>query len=511
MKSVLILAAATAAYAATAATSNCVIPDRYVRSTASTCDGPRDPYLLYGYCVSGYDRLAGVAAPIPASAEVRVMMTDANTGIFTADGTNAMAPGCSVPSHLGVWTGAAGVPFTTSPISATTTLCIEMANPWTAAGAMVKGLDIQCNRGSGYYPVVGYEGGMHCMSKDGSPPWSANTNAAFPRDFFASPGVLDSLNTTLNDAGYAQFTGDNALLCAKGCALPESVCNNGRINAGITGVFNGQQTGTCTVLPTHATWPTWFTFQCVTGDGRSQAFTFTCTSDDDGVTTGAISPAYTGQCGSRDGATTFPIWNKDGSVSQWTGLAQTAGQITNFPSVTSTLQASYTLTLGAYATAFLRWNDNGAQALVDGTVYTITVIGCNQTGATRTQCVQQTLNWWRCYHNIPFNGGTICYANYELIACPTHENGFRCPSSSKKGLLGLLGLLGLIPLLLLCCCLLFLCCIRRRKTEADVHFATFDPHAAPVIATAPCATATACPTAFGATPFATHPSAIPCL
>jgi hypothetical protein len=68
-----------------------------------------------------------------------------------------------------------------------------------------------------------------------------------------------------------------------------------------------------------------------------------------------------------------------------------------------------------------------------------------------------------------------------------------CPSSSNssKGLLGLLGLLGLIPLLL-CCCLLLLCLIRRKKREGDVHFATFDPNAAPVCASACAPVASAC-------------------
>jgi hypothetical protein len=65
--------------------------------------------------------------------------------------------------------------------------------------------------------------------------------------------------------------------------------------------------------------------------------------------------------------------------------------------------------------------------------------------------------------------------------CPT------CPKGSKKGLLGLLGLLGLIPLLLcaLLCCLLLLC-IRRKKMERDVHFATFDAGAPPLVAAPHC-------------------------
>ena len=93
--------------------------------------------------------------------------------------------------------------------------------------------------------------------------------------------------------------------------------------------------------------------------------------------------------------------------------------------------------------------------------------------------MQNTLNWWRC-EGFPFRGGEVCQAAYVAVACPTRELGFKCPNTSKKGLLGLLGLLALIPLFLLLCCSLLICCIRRKKTEGDVHFATFDPHAAPM-------------------------------
>lgn len=111
------------------------------------------------------------------------------------------------------------------------------------------------------------------------------------------------------------------------------------------------------------------------------------------------------------------------------------------------------------------------------TPQTIVVDGC-----ASVECTQQALLWARCNGFQFWND--MCYAASVQIPCPTEERGFTCPESSKKGLLGLLGLLGLIPLLLCCClllcCLFGPCAIRRKKSGADVQFATFDPHAAPV-------------------------------
>lgn len=121
--------------------------------------------------------------------------------------------------------------------------------------------------------------------------------------------------------------------------------------------------------------------------------------------------------------------------------------------------------------------------------------------------------WFRtlaCY-----NGGRLPLNDNGLTPCRFRPNGFNgfaafvgpvtpgfintfyvstvcpeCDGGSKKGLLGLLGLLGIIPLVLcsLLCCLCLLC-IRRRKTEGDVHFATFDA-GAPACAEIPVHTAT---------------------
>merc|ERR1711916_283528 len=119
-------------------------------------------------------------------------------------------------------------------------------------------------------------------------------------------------------------------------------------------------------------------------------------------------------------------------------------------------------------------------AFQTASTYIVSVTGCTA-GATNGECVQQVVNYWRCA-GLTIDSATVCYAASARVACPQHTNGFRCESSSKKGLLGLLGLLGLIPLLLcllLLCCLLF-CLCRCKKSEPDVHFATFEPNAAPI-------------------------------
>ena len=293
-------------------------------------------------------------------------------------------------------------------------------------------------------------------------------------------------------------------------SLPDTICANGKLNANIVGGGTGFNEGTCTLRPNRANvFETSFSFRCASGRTFGNLFTATCVAP---ATTATIT-GFNNQCGLVDGAQSVPLWNFDNRLDAWaTTMTQAAGEIHDeeFPLVTSTLALAFNVNAAAYATIMQHrgWNMNPVQALRNGAVYQITVTGCDAfTGDARRRCVQHVLNYWRCEVDFPFEGGTICYADRTEIACPTHELGFRCPSSSKKGLWGLLGLLGIIPLVLLCCCLLFLCCIRRRKTEADVHFATFDPHAAPVMATQP--VATTC-NGFTGTPF-THPSAVPVL
>jgi hypothetical protein len=156
--------------------------------------------------------------------------------------------------------------------------------------------------------------------------------------------------------------------------------------------------------------------------------------------------------------------------------SQTAGEILSFGAATSTLSKVLTQVAGQWGGVASRVTEPFRTA----STWQVIVTGC-PVDSTRGECVQRVVNWWRCA-GLTIDSGTVCYAGGARIACPTHTLGFRCPQSSKKGLLGLLGLLGLIPLLLclLLCCLCLPMLMRRKKTEGDVHFATFDPHAAPV-------------------------------
>jgi len=503
---------------------------------------------VYGVCVPGSDRTA-----FSVTTEIKAMLNTASATAFssaTAGATDgSTVAGCVVPDPFYPWT--AGLVTVGALPGAAAAACAGVAPATVLGGGIAnptalpfKGVAIECDRNAGYYPVRGFEGTNLCINAyildagagstvgaGASGPFIKATNAAYINDYWATPGMFSALGNgtdPLGAYGIPDFSSaTSSLVCAQGCTLPPSVCTGaGVLHANVLGAGSGWVPGTCMIRPNRTAPGAFYmpssTFQiaCASAAGRGTTYTYTCgaTIATDGTVTqlATFTPAYTAECGTADGAESTPLWNRNGQLDGWASpITQAAGQITNFPSVVSVLSKAYAvIPASSYFAAFGRrhWNNNPVQKLNDGQVYRIAVDGCNNTNlATQDQCVQQTLNWWRCHYGFPFNGATVCYSASRPIACPVEELGFRCPSSSKKGLLGLLGLLGLIPLLLLCCCLFFLCCIRRRKTEADVHFATFDPHAAPVIATAPCATATACPTAFGATPFATHPSAIPCL
>jgi len=425
------------------------------------------------------------------------------------------ATGCIVPNPATSW--GMTPTATTTGLTTSATLCQAGQTAVPAAGMETlrpdmpvwKGILITC--AANYFPTQGIEGAVGCGT--GAAQTSFFTPATTSTDdyWYSNTWAPVEVGGTYTRNG-TQLTGTSALVCSQGCLLPTTLCTPGTPAVWNPWVMitaaSGLNTNTCVLRPNTVNFPTGLTFVCHAAGLASTAITVSCTA----ASTAAVfsTPFTATQCGPVDGAVTSPIWNMNGVVNSWASpLTQTAGQIRNFPAVTSVRSLLFTVA-SSTSNALRYWNNNPAQVLKDGNVYQVAVTGCTD-AATRTQCVQQTLNWWRCYNNFPFNSGTTCIANNVQIACPTHELGFRCPSSSKKGLLGLLGLLGLIPLFLLCCCLFFLCCIRRRKTEADVHFATFDPHAAPVVG-APCATATAIPTAFGAcaTPYPTH-SAIPVL
>jgi len=366
---------------------------------------------------------------------------------------------------------------TNAALAVTAGLCASLgAGPaaYSVTGANLKGAEVRCDNANGWWPTQGWEGTALCADgTDAFGPYPV-PNPTISDFFFA--GALSALDfANAGNAGVmaTEFSGPNQLLCAQGCVLPTSICNNGLIHANIIGDANGFVQATCTLRANRpGVMDTSMNFVCFSGLGTSPAFTATCPGGVPAVTT------YAGQCGAADGAASNPLWNRNGNLNRWaTTQTQNANSINGFAAVTSTLSQAYAVTTGAYATV-RNWNANAFQAMRSGAVYNIAITGCSTlVGTARGNCVQRTLNWWRCYYNYPFESGTVCFADSIWTACPAPELGFACPSSSKKGLLGLLGLLGLIPLFLILCCLLLLCCIRRRKTEADVHFATFDPAA----------------------------------
>jgi len=361
----------------------------------------------------------------------------------------------------------------------------------TATQAEVLSVQILCDAANGYYLTNGVEGGQSCLS-----PTAAVGALPLP--------MTGYFGTIPQGGGPATaFDGPNALRCSKGCVLDESICRNGRFNdALVYWTDSGNQTalvpGTCFVRPGT-------TLRVAVKNDLNTFYRFTCTP-------AAAAPFAGVGAWDANGMPMVPRW---GAISGYLlgdrkreALAGTlsAGHLETFPSVTSTLTNSAPRAGVAQfegVTRYLRAAPNVAVDFASGVAQTITVTGC-ENAATQVACTQAAINAWRC-RGFNVDSGTICLADYIRIACPTDGNGWECPTSgSKKGLLGLLGLLGLIPLLLcsLLLCLLFPCCIRRKKTEGDVHFATFDPHAAPVVATAaPVATAVGVdPCAYGGVP-----------
>lgn len=485
--------------------------------------------MVWGVCISGLSSATNTLT----SMQAQVRLNANNSDQFRSNTMVSNVPGCVVPNHQRSWE--------TGMVTSMQKGIVAPGSCQVSTGILpsqtgFKGIQIQCSRPEGFYPVRGYEGTNICIN-------GASTAVFPPRegstaDYWASPanwqaatnGGTPMINMSPN------FNDDNnRLLCASGCRLPESVCRNGNWQANIWGTANQWNKATCTLLPVldsaplnanevatgamqmHAPWAQW---TCKAGLGNAPVWTARCAAPaGQTASTLAVTPQYNGDCGGDDGAMSGFMWGDDDGA-YWNNLEtqqQERGAIRNFPEVTSTLGVAFPVVPGsAYASVWQKryWNNHPAQGLRPGSAFLTRIEGCQPfVGAERTRCVQQTLNYWRCRTKTNTNcAGYNCWESFSTpIACPTHQLGFRCNNRSKKGLLGLLGLLGLIPLCLLCCCLFWLCCIRRRKTEADVHFATFDPHAAPIATSQMCTAApiaTALPT-FGATPYAA--SAIPCL
>lgn len=451
----------------------CTIPSQYATGALGKCDGPQPGYIIQAQCTTLND-IAAVPKTLPLDQTTKTFFQDPAAAL-----SGCLLSGLGGASAFAVAMGdlGFGAPggFTCDP----------------TASAQVLSLKIQCDQANGYYPTNGVEGSQGCLAP------------AFAGIATMPVSTTGYFATIPQGAGATALDGTNALRCSKGCVLDEAICRNGRFNDAL--VFwtdSGNQTalipGTCLVRPGT-------TLRVAVKNDLNMYYRYTCTP-------AATAPFAGVGAWDANGAPMVPRWGAIGAYllgdKKREALAGTlsAGHLETFPSVTSTLVNSAPRAGVAQfegLTRYLRAAPNVAVDFASGVAQTITVTGC-ENAATQVACTQAAINAWRCRgYNV--DSGTICLADWTRIACPTDGNGWECPTSgSKKGLLGLLGLLGLIPLLLcsLLLCLLFPCCIRRKKTEGDVHFATFDPHAAPVVATAaPVATAVGVdPCAYGGVP-----------
>lgn len=456
---------------------SCLIPAVYTANTAtSACTGPATGYSISGFCQSATQGTS--VTEVAAGSYLAFPLTTATATQFqTAANT---ATGCRVGSFQFAQSTAAN--FVANP--AGDAAGCAGANGFGFLGGLqreVKGVTITCDAGAGYYPSAGLEGSLICFDSGtagAGPPVAAATNQGpvqsqvpLAAAEFAPPIGTPELTPAVAPTWASPAS---TLRCELGCVIPAPFCQGaGVLNAALmmqsststAGSGAVVVAGACRMRPS-----TTAVFSCRTA-GYTNTFTATCTSVAGAAGTFGFNTVP--DCLVTDGAVLAPVVNSEAPTG-----TMAAGTLSAFSGVSSTSTAVAAAAAAQFGGIFLRQTVT-TTPFVAGSGRRISVTGCEAV-ANRNACVQDAINWWRC-RNIGIDSGSSCYANGVLIACPTHALGWRCESSSKKGLLGLLGLLGLIPLLLcslLLCCLLGLC--RRKKTESDVHFATFDPHAAPV-------------------------------
>merc|ERR1711881_750414 len=215
-----------------------------------------------------------------------------------------------IPSELDAWNMA--MDSTLEPLTTDATACTPFGGAINGMATSIKGVEIRCDAANGYFPTMGFEGSMICLDTTMSNINPGNTGTD---DYWASGLFMPydySLATSAAvgaDAMQTQFTGDNALMCSKGCVLPDPICANG--------------------------FETSFSFRCASGRTFGNLFTATCVAP---ATTATIT-GFNNQCGLVDGAQSVPLWNFDNRLDAWaTTMTQAAGEIHDeeFPLVTST-------------------------------------------------------------------------------------------------------------------------------------------------------------------------------
>lgn len=518
MKAFLALALAHTAMAMPAIVLNaCPIPAKYVTSASGNvaCAGPATGYKVYGYCSvpqigvlgNGWTTEAATqqAAIVGTGAPVRAELTTTNAATVFTLGTDQPAMGAATtPSGCyiiadtldwsleaaGVMAGAISPNCDQQGTEVAGTVATDAPTSRSARGVMV-----ECDTTNNFYPSAGLSGSAPCVKGHaaGTGAYTVAEGAYFTtgRGQYVSGAETTAATipffSTLNSANTVAA---ESLTCVLSCDLSAltNVYTNGAWHSNVWAMGDGNL-GNGRMRPNHPLRASQLTIGCVS-TGRGRTWTIDCASST--TTDATATTTYAGECGTADGSTSSARVNTQDLTGLPTEQTAAADAIEGYATAASTQNpAIFTTTGDAWFNA-RSWNANPFQALVNGNVQRIDVTGCaNQTtAATRGECVQRTLNYWRC-KGYNFDGGAQCYANSLAVACPTHEAGFRCPTSSKKGLLGLLGLLGLIPLLLLSLlCFICLCCIPRKKSTGEVHMSTFDPQ--PAVAAGSIAPATAC-------------------
>merc|ERR1711881_503397 len=215
-----------------------------------------------------------------------------------------------IPSELDAWNMA--MDSTLEPLTTDATACTPFGGAINGMATSIKGVEIRCDAANGYFPTMGFEGSMIC---------------------------LDTTMSNINPGNTG--TDDYALMCSKGCVLPDTICANGKLNANIVGGGTGFNEGTCTLRPNRANvFETSFSLRCASGRTFGNLFTAACVAP---ATTATIT-GFNNQCGLVDGAQSVPLWNFDNRLDAWaTTMTQAAGEIHDeeFPLVTSTLALAF--------------------------------------------------------------------------------------------------------------------------------------------------------------------------
>ena len=415
------------AVAPTTATG-CVIPSEYAAGTGAmnSCANVQAGYTLNVICYN-----LGMTVP-----PIRQAL-DANTasGYQAATIVGCVIPGSEIPIAP-----AMGVMGATN---AAVTLNCPAWDVTMAAPLAVKGLEVGC--AANYYPVQGVPALFTCGTSAADQAMSQNpaTLARFVPEVKQTTSDIANPNTRL--------------LCRQGCQITDpTICQNSQLQVAGTTYYPATATkngvlADCTILPNSTV-----TFVSKTG----KRIVYRCDA--------AATTATAGTLVLVSGAEWLNEIRKGYEAWYYGAIGQSAIPAGTYDTAVRGVRVILSNVVPAFR----------AVTPIPGlTPQSLIVEGCRS-----VECTQDALLWARCNGFVFYND--MCYADSVQIPCPTAERGFECSESSKKGLLGLLGLLGLIPLLLCCClllcCLFGPCALRRKKTGADVQFATFDPHAAPV-------------------------------